>query len=329
MHPLFAKPLHGLTCAPHNEAPVSSYVHKLTLLEASLSIDSEDVFLWHKIETGNNFRSEFNLYRRDVNKAQPLYLLKVNCQGCGLVLIDKHTITVDWQQQGTDFSHYFQTFISALWLELHHSICLHGNALASNGKALTLIAPSHMGKTTLSVALCQQGFDYMTDDMVALYSAENESGEEYLIYPSWPVARMWPKSLSLIKNNEHDLAKVHHRFAKRVLPLDELPNQPIEPKHTPAVLQTIYFLQRHESAISQPCVISDISPKNAIIPLLQNSILGDAYRALNIEQKRLRILASLSQYITFKQVHYQSGMENLAEVAEMINNDFQSNPLNI
>jgi hypothetical protein len=77
---------------------------------------------------------------------------------------------------------------------------MHAIALAFGVKAIALKAPSRGGKSTLSASLCKHGFAVMTDDMMALHISLGDMGNDlgnvdYEIYPSWPVARMWPDSL--------------------------------------------------------------------------------------------------------------------------------------
>ena len=58
-------------------------------------------------------------------------------------------------------------------LEMIHGNCewlalIHGAAIARDGAAIALCAPSGSGKSTLAAGLIQAGFDYLTDDLVAV-----------------------------------------------------------------------------------------------------------------------------------------------------------------
>jgi hypothetical protein len=76
---------------------------------------------------------------------------------------------------------------------------MHAIALAFGVKAIALKAPSRGGKSTLSASLCKHGFAVMTDDMMALHISLGDMGNvDYEIYPSWPVARMWPDPLKTL-----------------------------------------------------------------------------------------------------------------------------------
>ena len=193
----------------------------------------------------------------------------------------------------------------------------------------------------------------MTDDMMALHCMPGQKNDNdtsgYKIYPSWPVARMWPNSLSYLQaNNEQQVGaneqgeqyqKVHQQFAKRQVKVNKQAGFNFCPKAKP--LKVIYLLNRlspteYQAFLAQDhglgqgqnnsSGIWDIRPvpaARALMLLLQNSILGDAYRALNIEGPRIKALALLLQTVQFKQVSYLSGSEHLQSISKAIRQDCQ------
>jgi len=326
MNPLFSLPLHGVFCVPfcgpkNNDLPI-----EIALNFSSVKFDKTLKPIWSMTDAGERYHSEVNLYKESSPESN--HYLSINCQGNGLFKITKNNITIDWQEQGTGADHYFQTLAVALNLELNNVLCIHANALAHKDKAFAIVAPSRTGKTTLTAALSQSGFALMTDDMVALH--EGEQG--YEIYPSWPVARMWPDALNdmQLETSEH-LKKVHEKFEKRVVNIEQTKGFDFCDK--PQKLQNIYLLNRlPEMQINSElknnnapiCEIVPIATAQAIIILLQNSILGSCYRALNLEESRLNALSKLLENVSFKQINYVSGKEHLSDVGKLIKSDLQS-----
>jgi hypothetical protein len=169
--------------------------------------------------------------------------------------------------------------------------------------------------------------------MIALHSLPSDMGNDGVeIYPSWPVARMWPDSLEVtLEDNTVECEKVHQQFAKRIVDVEK--QQSLNFCDTPKKLQVIYLLNRlsqDEYKTAMPsaekqgtfiCNISSVSLAKALILLLQNSILGDAYRALSIESQRLKALSQMLQTVQFKQVNYVSGSDYLHQVCEAIKQD--------
>ena len=379
MNPLFSLPLHGICCTPSPTHSSAEFCMEVALNFCSIKLDPQLTPIWALKDEGQRYLSEVTLYKeaaqsnnKSNNKSKtnnknnnqqpsPSYFLKINCQGNGIFKINTDTlartkaradattntdnISIDWQENGTDSAHYFQTLTAALYLELNKVLCIHANALAYNDQAIAFVAPSRTGKTTLTAALSQQGFALMTDDMIALH--HNAEKNEYTIYPSWPVARMWPDTLaelvdgksnsntsstsSISSNESEKCKKVHEKFAKRIVPLNSNSNITFDFCDQAKKLKVIYLLKRSENNTEidtnnqQPyCFISNIPAAEAVIILLKNSILGSAYGALGLENTRVIALAKLVNTIQFKQISYSSGKNNLRNVCEKIKQDLQN-----
>jgi hypothetical protein len=340
MESLFTVPLHGVACVPFCAADTAHVRQRLSLEFGQITLNNDTCPLWVMQDMGERYNTHVSLYKQD----QQSQILKISCQGKGLFKFKDNTLTIDWEPDGTGPAHYFQTLGLALWLELNEVLCIHANALAFADKAVALMAPSRGGKTTLSAALCKHGFAVMTDDMMALHTLprdmENDLGNGiansmtnggYEIYPSWPVARMWPDSLKVALGDNADACeKVHQQFAKRIVDVEK--QQGLNFCDSPKKLRVIYLLNRlsqDEYIAATPsakkqdivCNISSVPLAKAMILLLQNSILGSAYRALSLESQRLKALSHLLQTVQFKQVNYVSGSDYLHQVCEAIKQD--------
>ncbi|MGV2870724.1 hypothetical protein [Colwellia sp. E150_009] len=365
MNPLFNLPLHGVFCAPFCCAEKNNLPIQIDLDFTSTTVPNTTLTsntgepIWSMVDKGERYYSEVNLFKSEFHHSNKhelhksninnRYYLQINCQGSGLFKISKKAISINWQAQGTGADHYFQTLAIALNLELNNVLCIHANALAYKNKAIAIMAPSRTGKTTLTAALSQQGFALMTDDMVALHEIkaqeQDNSNKAYKIYPSWPVARMWPDSLKDIpftENQEHQ--KVHEKFEKRTVNLTK--TKAVEFCEQPKELQVIYLLNRlppeqTKEQIKEHEINKETNTKNnnkpigeivsigtaqALILLLQNSILGSCYSALKLEKSRLQAFSTLLENIAFKQINYPSGKEHLNEIGELIKKDLESYP---
>lgn len=332
MNPLFNLPLHGVFCVPFCGVNKQKLPLEITLDFCRFTVGESQKPIWLMVDEGERYHSEVSLYKAasnepylgsdsvDTNNSiDNSYYLNVNCQGRGSFKVSKTNISIDWQAQGTGADHYFQTLAVALNLELNKVLCIHANALAYKDKAIAIVAPSRTGKTTLTAALSQSGFALMTDDMVALH----ESEQGYQIYPSWPVARMWPDALNDIQlNSSEQYQKVHEKFEKRIVDLEKV--QGLNFCNTPQKLHVIYLLNRlpkNKNSNTPLCEIVPIAKAQAIIILLQNSILGSCYRKLNLETSRIIGFSKLMENVSFKQINYVSGKEHLNEVGKLIKSD--------
>ncbi|MDO7086727.1 hypothetical protein WNY51_04665 [Pseudocolwellia sp. AS88] len=334
MNLLYKIPLHGIACKPFFDLKNHEIKHSININFSELNLNTfnnsikEKAPDWIMEDKGERYQSIVSLTINQ-NKQDPSastqYVLKIDCQGKGLFTINKNNIDVSWNDQGTDSAHYFQTIGLALWLELNNILCIHANALAYKEHAIAFVAPSRTGKTTLTAELCKLEFAVMTDDMMALHQED----KDYIIYPSWPVARMWPETLEIIDNQNNDeLVKVHESFAKKIININK--SNGFDFCNQPKKLKTIYILNRVEQInknndnISNVCNITTISSAEAVILLIQNSILGSAYKALSLEQQRFFKLTELVKNLKVKKITYLSGKQYLSEVRQTIINDLES-----
>lgn len=378
MNSLYKLPLHGVACAPFCDAKRHNTLHKLNLsfeplLKSPFNNDLNNNANWVMSDQGERYKTEVSLFINKLSESsevtnscevtnsenslsknsllQKQYILQIDCQGKGQFHITNNTVKVYWDEQGTDSAHYFQTIGLALWLELNKVLCIHANALAYKGDAIALVAPSRTGKTTLTAELCKADFELMTDDMMALHHIDNQ----YMVYPSWPEARMWPETLELIQSknsNSKDitLTKVHEQFEKRTVKINK--NNGFGFCETPKPLKTIYLLNRvntkeelqrdidkstanqcelterkvqQTNTDSNVCNITTLTSAHAVILLLQNSILGSAYSVLDLEVDRVKSLTKLIKNVSFKKITYVSGKQNLVcvkcELIKGLNNN--------
>ena len=265
--------------------------------------------IWVKEDVGERYKSLLSLTRTPSS-----LLLQVDCEGKGVFEYTPEGIGIYWEPGGTGPAHYFQTLGLSLWLELQGVPCIHANALAVGDSAIGMIAPSRAGKTTLTAALLQQGMQLMTDDMLALHP----SSGGWKVYPGWPQLRMWPDSVEEFSARGFKVQeRVHGRFEKRVM--DVAIESSFCKQSRP--LEHLFLLEMRgvEKGMAPGEVeFTDVLPAEAMIHLLQNSILGDVYQPLGIETDRLQVLAELLNQVPLKKLSYPRGMENLPWVCEQI-----------
>ncbi len=263
--------------------------------------------LWQKEDRGERYTSRLEMHRTLSG-----LLLKIDCEGKGSFAYQPEGIGICWEEGGTGPEHYFQTLGAALWLELQGVPCIHANALDTGEGAIGIIAPSRTGKTTLTAALLEHGPRLMTDDMLALHHANGQ----WLVHPGWPLLRMWPDTArQYLQSGFEALPRVHGRFDKRIVHLARHGRFAHGNQARP--LRRLYLLERRKENKGE-IETTDIPPGEALLHLLQNSMLADAYRPLGLEQPRLRTLATLLEEIPLTRIRYPSGLHHLSAVCQRI-----------
>ena len=328
----YLKPLHGVQLVEKPTPIPSNGAVRFTL--PFTQVDQLTPFnssaIWQLHDKGERYTTDISLFQQ--NHA---YQLAINCEGTGRFAFDQQHMQVCWQPGGTGYEHYIQSTAIACWLELQGVPCIHANAMCHDNDAFLFIAPSRTGKSTLTTHLMQHGYQMMTDDMAALHQVQQGC---YQIYPSWPKIRLWPDSAQSLIGTKVDVTpqqvnpdsannsavnkvtvlaqkNVHAKFAKQELELDT--QQGTVWRQTSAPLKAIYVLARSDNN-AQQCQIEQINASKAVILLLQNSMLANAYTNLGLELQRLQWFAALLSTVNVYKISYKSGVQYLPQVCEHI-----------
>ncbi|WP_395341925.1 hypothetical protein PN836_020440 [Ningiella sp. W23] len=342
----FSTPLHGVDLFLPDEKSSSKIFnadkreplpYSLQISEGTVELSADATLIWTLLDKGEKYHTQLSLFKSA--KSQDL-VLDVECEGSGKFKLSNTQIVIDWRS-GTDASHYFQTIAIAIWLELRAIPCIHANALVKDDKCIALIAPSGMGKTTLSAYLQERGFQWLTDDMLALHprpSQNPNASSGFMVYPSWPRARMWPDSVQHLGDiSASTSGKVHERFSKLKLELPEID------AYQGYVLSDVYVLNRNGAklaslekntrlmtastttgklgyltSIEKGIGLKPINSSMAIMAMLQNSMLGDAYSPLGLEKSRFNNMCKFVNALGVTQIHYNNDYNSLDAVYELI-----------
>lgn len=302
-------PLHGIQFLRHSSDKAENNLpFSVDLLQQLKPLQMSNAPIWTLHDSGERYSTHVNIYRYSDK-----HVLNIECEGTGQFVFDESSLSIYWREGGTSFEHYLQTFGASLFLELNGVPCIHANALEKDGESILLIAPSRMGKSSLSAALVNKGYTLLTDDMAAFYH-NNEMG--FHTYPSWSKLRLWPDSAKsmLSRIDVKSTQSVHSRFSK-----NEILVQSDVDSNCAVKIKGAYLLNRiQDDSIDNKTNITLITPSNAAIILMQNSMLADAYRALGNEAKRLKLIAKFIEKIPFYQVNYKSGFDIIDTVAKEI-----------
>jgi len=84
--------------------------------------------------------------------------------------------------------------VIGLAMRLKGSVCLHASAFALGERAIALMAPSGVGKSTLAARFAQLGNPVLTDDFVSI----SEKGGKFLVRPGYPRLKLRPDSQEVL-----------------------------------------------------------------------------------------------------------------------------------
>ena len=218
--------------------------------------------------------------------------------------------------------HYLFGIGLALWFELQNIPCIHGNSLVADNQAIALLGASQTGKSTLTAALLQNEFSFLTDDLIV----PRQASEDWHIYPAPGPLRMWPASIQhfLPDVNIAAFSQVHASIKKCQIPIEATGLGKICQEHKP--LKRIYLLGRDCTGKSKGIDIKTLKPAEALVTLIANSLSGGVLSPLGVEQSRLAVLAQLAKQVPVKRIHYPNGYQYLTRVKDAVIADLSARP---
>lgn len=93
---------------------------------------------------------------------------------------------------------------------------LHGSAIGINGKAYALIGESGAGKSTLASAFIKEGYQLLSDDVIAItFLASNDP----IVTPAYPQQKLWQHSLVHFGMGGHNYQSIFGRETKYNVPV--------------------------------------------------------------------------------------------------------------
>ena len=173
---------------------------------------------------------------------------------------------------------------------------LHAAAAAYRGKAVVIPAISGQGKSTLVTNLCRKGWEFLSDDLIALDSASGE----VLAFPLTPAVR----------NGHIGEGPVYHlsELRKTVIPLG--PGS-VRRESTP-----IGALVFPAFGPGVPSALVRTSPANAVLVLLKNCVNFQDHR-----EEAVRHLTALVTRVPVCRLTYSDG-ESAAELVARTNENW-------
>ncbi|MFD1359153.1 aldolase [Fictibacillus halophilus] len=104
------------------------------------------------------------------------------------------------------------------------TLCLHGSAIAIDGKAYAFVGESGVGKSTLATAFIMRDFQLISDDVIAINFDEQNRP---FIMPSYPQQKLWEQSLNEFGLDSKRYFPLFERETKFAVPVDNPIKVPI------------------------------------------------------------------------------------------------------
>lgn len=199
-----------------------------------------------------------------------------------------------------------------LVLSLRGREALHSTAIATPRGVCAFIGPAGAGKSTLVGSFCREGYVSLADDCLSVADRHG-----ICAFPAYPGLRLWGDSGAALGAAEQDGPTVaHYTLKRRAYPVANFREFPF----SPIPLAKIYRVERAADAASGTPAIEPISPRDALLELVQASFPLDITDA-DTMARHFRFMERIVETVPIARLVIPHGFELLPQVRETILQD--------
>lgn len=145
---------------------------------------------------------------------------------------------------------------------------LHGSAVVIDGKAYAFVGESGAGKSTIAAVLLNQGYQLLSDDVIAVSLSPDELP---MVTPSYPQQKLWKESIDKLGMKSSEFRPLYQELTKYAVPVsDQFRNEPVPLAGVFEIVKTDreQFEIRHVQGIQRLPIFMQHTYRNFIVPRL-------------------------------------------------------------
>ena len=185
-------------------------------------------------------------------------------------------------------------------------LLFHGNSLEKNGKAIICLGDSGVGKSTIAYQLMKDGWNLISDDLVALDLDNN-------VLPGIPRIKLWEDAISHFGLDTMQLNRVANGFNKFAITKENINscNQKVE-------LDKVLILNRYKGNCIKSIRMD--SKRECLESLIKNYYRPVFIRFLNHEKEYFLLINRILKYTPIFKLNLPNDLQILSDsLCEFIN----------
>ncbi len=194
-------------------------------------------------------------------------------------------------------------------LQQRGDLVLHGNAARFGNKAVIVVAPSGVGKSTLAAEFLRRGYQLLADDVCAI-------DDKGYVQPSYPYLKLWQNSLDKLDFKQDELIKIRLQKEKFYYPLKDSFCQEALP------VAAIYVLNKGEE---DKLKLTKLNGIEKLKVLRRNTYRPGYARKMKIIHTHLSRFAEMLKNVSVKRIIRPDNSFQLEELAQLIIDDIEDN----
>lgn len=226
-------------------------------------------------------------------------------------------IWATWTEQSTleDTTTYLLGPVLGFFLRLRGVVCLHGSAIAIDGRALAILGKPGAGKSTTAAALAVRGYPVLCDDIAAL----NLRHGQFYVQPAYPYLKLWSPSVEALYGKTDALPCLTPTWNKQYLNLNQAG---YHYQAEPLPLGGIYVLNSRSADPSAPWI--EALPKSlGLIELIANTYASKLLDR-ELRAKEFETLSQVAAFVPMRKATPHVEFSYLSTLCDSILQDFRS-----
>ena len=203
------------------------------------------------------------------------------------------------------FAHLFADHVVPNILTLTQNMVFHASTVKIGDHAVSFLAPSGTGKSTLAAYFGLRNHELISDDSI-LVTKNNNS---YWAVPSYPGIRLWPSSVEMLFDESPQQWEVSQYNEKKVINFDY---GLIKTRCEPTLLKAIYILNTDEETN-----LEQISQSDAFSFLVKNLYRFDFEDRKN-NAHEFRFLSEMISNMELYKLNYSHSKDSLDKAYKLV-----------
>lgn len=208
---------------------------------------------------------------------------------------------------------YLLGVLMATLLRQRGYLVLHACAVAKDGNAVAFAGESGWGKSTLAEYFCQQGYQLLSDDVLAIDTDPGKDSSP-LVLPGYPQIRLRANAGRYLRPDFDALPLVNMENRKRFTTPSAFLDKSVS-------LQQLYLL---EPSFAETTHIEAVPKRTALLRLISHARATNLLEAPSFRARLFRQCERVLEHVSVQRLQRARDLDGLSEIVDLVEHDLNA-----